>query len=190
MYNFFVLRKIVSYRKHGKSTPSIFTAVFVVGVIIPSSLFSILSSTIYITPIHSAYAQNSNNASKGNRHGLDNTTNITINHKPYPIKYNITNGKLISIIADQSNSKISALIQPFKNGKFTIELPRKVIDSKGQGVFKNIVDSKYIVHINGQAFGVSYNELSNNANARTLEITFGKGDKVIEIKGTQMGKQQ
>jgi hypothetical protein len=190
MYNFFMLRKIVSYRRHGKSTPSIFTAIFVAGMIISSSLFSILSSTIYTTPIHSAYAQNNSNAGKGNPLGLDNTTNITINHKPYPIKYNITDGKVLSIIADQSNSKISALIQPFKNGKFTIELPRKVIDSKGQGVFRNIVDSKYIVHINGQAFGVSYNEISNNANARTLEITFGKGDKVIEIKGTQMGKQQ
>lgn len=186
-----MLRKIVSYRRHGKSTPSIFTAIIVVvWMIISSSLFSIPSSIIYITPIHSAYAQNSSNANKDDRRSLDNTTNITINHKPYLIKYNITNGKVISIIADQSNSKISALIQPFKNGKFTIELPRKVIDSKGQGVFRNIIDSKYIVHINGQAFGVSYNEISNNANARTLEITFGKGDKVIEIKGTQMGKQQ
>ena len=63
-----------------------------------------------------------------------------------------------------------------------------MIDSKGQGIFKNIVDSKYIVHINGQAFGVSYNEISNNANARALAINFGKDDRVIEIKGTQMGK--
>ena len=185
-----MLRKIVSYRRHGKSTPSIYTAIVVVGMIVSSSLFSILSSTIYAAPIYSAFAQNSSNANKGNPNGLDNTTNITINHKPYPIKYSITNGKVLSIIADQSNSKVSALIQPFKNGKFIIELPRKVIDSKGQGVFRNLVDSKYIVHINGQAFGVSYNEILNNANARTLEITFGKGDKVIEIKGTQMGKQQ
>ena len=186
-----MLRKILSYRRHGKSTPIIFsTIIVVVGMIISSSLFSIFSSTTYITPIHSAHAQNSSNAIKGNGHTLVNTTNITINHKPYPIKYNITNGKVLSIIADQSNSKISVLIQPFKNGKFTIELPRKIIDSKGQGVFRNIVDSKYIVHINGQAFGVSYNEISNNANARMIEITFGKGDKVIEIKGTQMGKQQ
>jgi len=50
------------------------------------------------------------------------------------------------------------------------------------------VDSKYIVHINGQTFGVSYNEILNKANARTLEVNFGKGDKVIEIKGTHMGK--
>jgi hypothetical protein len=183
-----MLRKIVSYRRHGKSTPSIYTAIVVVGMIVSSSLFSILSSTIYAAPIYSAYAQNSSNANKGNPNRLDNTTNITINHKPYPIKYSITNGKVLSIIADQSNSKVSALIQPFKNGKFIIELPRKIIDSKGQGVFRNLVDSKYIVHINGQAFGVSYNEILNNANARTLGITFGKADKIIEIKGTQMGR--
>ena len=166
------------YKRLRKYTPSIFTAIVVVGIIISLSMFLILSSTICTTPIHSAYGQNSSNASKDNTPGLDNITNITISRKPYPIKYGITNGKVLSIIADQSNSKISASIQPSKNGKFTIELPRKVIDSKGQGVFRNIVDSKYIVHINGQAFGVSYNEISNNANARTLEITL---EKVIKL---------
>lgn len=183
-----MLRKIVSYRRYGKkSTLSIFTAIVIVGMVISSSLFSIPSSIIR-TPIHSAYAQYGSSVSKVEPPRLDNTTNITINHKTYPIKYNITNGKVLSIVADQSNSKISASIQPYNNGKFTIELPRNVIDSKGQGIFRNIVDSKYIVHINGRAFGVSYNEILNNANARTLQVNFGKGDKVIEIKGTQMGK--
>jgi hypothetical protein len=183
-----MLKRVVHYKKLGKYTPSIFTAIVVVCMVISLSIFLILLSTICITPIHSAYGQNSSNASKDNTPGLDNTTNITISRKPYPIKYGITNGKVLSIIADQSNSKISASIQPSKNGVFTIELPRKVIDSKGQGIFKNIIDSKYIVHINGQAFGVSYNEISNNANARALAINFGKDDRVIEIKGTQMGK--
>jgi hypothetical protein len=187
-----MLREIVSYRRYGKkSTLSIFTATVIVGMVISSSLFSIPSSIIRTTaPINSAYAQYGSSVNKGKPPRLDNTTNISINGKPYPIKYNITNGRVVSIVADQSNSKISASIQPYKNGKFTIELPRKVIDSKGQGILRNIVDSKYIVHINGRAFGVSYNEILNNANARTLEVDFGKGDKVIEIKGTQMGKQQ
>ena len=185
-----MLKKIMSYKRVGKYTPCIFTTIVIVGMIISLSMFLILFSTICTAPIHSAYAQNDSNASKDNPYGLDNTTNITVNSKPYPIKYGITNGKVLSIIADQSNSKISASIQPFKNGKFIIELPRTVIDSKGRGIFRNIVDSKYIVHINGQAFGVSYNEILNNANARTLAINFGKDDKVIEIKGTQMGKQQ
>jgi hypothetical protein len=35
---------------------------------------------------------------------------------------------------------------------------------------------------------VSYNEISNNANARTLDIDFGKDNRAIEIKGTQIGK--
>ncbi|HET7283453.1 MAG TPA: hypothetical protein VFI70_02105 [Nitrososphaeraceae archaeon] len=176
------------YKRLGKYTPNIFTAIVVVGMIISLPMFLILSPTICTTPIHSAYGQNSRSHNKDNTPGLDNTTNITISGKPHLIKYSITNGKILSIIPDQSNSRISASIQPTKNGKFTIELPRKVIDSKGQGIFKNIVDSKYIVHINGQAFGVSYNEISNNANARTLAINFGKDDRVIEIKGTQMGK--
>jgi hypothetical protein len=189
-----MLRKKMSHMGYGKkSTLSIFIVIVIVGmvgIVVSSSLFSIRSSIMYTTPIHSAYAQYSSSVSKGKPVRLDNTANITIKHKTYPIKYSITNGKVLSIVADQSNSKISASIQPYKNGIFTIELPRKVIDSKGQGILRNIVDSKYIVHINGQAFGVSYNEILNNANARTLQVNFGKSDKVIEIKGTQMGKQQ
>jgi hypothetical protein len=183
-----MLKKVEHYKRLGKYTPNIFTAKVIVGMIISLSMFLILSPAICTTPIHSAYGQNSRSPNKDNTPGLDNTTSITISGKPHPIKYSITNGKVLNITADQSNSKISASIQASKNGKFTIELPRKVIDSKGQGIFKNIVDSKYIVHINGQAFGVSYNEISNNANARTLAINFGKDDRDIEIKGTQMGK--
>ena len=105
-----MLKKVVYYKRLGKYTPSIFTAIVVVVVIISLSMFLILSSTICITPIHSAYGQNSSNPNKDNTPGLDNTTNITISSKPYPIKYGITNGKVLSIIVDQSNSKISASI--------------------------------------------------------------------------------
>lgn len=63
---------------------------------------------------------------------------------------------------------------------FTIELPRNVIDSKGQGN----TDTKFVVKIDNK--GVEYKDLANNLNARILGIDFSKGDRVIEITGTQM----
>jgi hypothetical protein len=76
------------------------------------------------------------------------------------------------------NSRIIENItkEAFDNGKFTIELPRNIIDSKGQGIFRNVIHSKYIGHIIGNGFGVTYNEIS--ISPRTLAINFG------EIKGT------
>jgi len=63
---------------------------------------------------------------------------------------------------------------------FTIELPRNVIDSKGQGN----TDIKFVVKIDNK--GVEYKDLANNLNARILGIDFSKGDRVVEITGTQM----
>jgi hypothetical protein len=67
-----------------------------------------------------------------------------------------------------------------KNMIFTIELPRNVIDSKGQGN----TDTKFVVKIDNK--GVDYKEVANNLNARILGIDFSKGDRVVEITGTQM----
>jgi hypothetical protein len=74
------------------------------------------------------------------------------------------------------------VISPGGSGKMvlTIELPRNVIDSKGQGN----TDTKFLVKIDNK--GVEYKDLANNLNARILGIDFSKGDRVIEITGTQM----
>jgi hypothetical protein len=57
---------------------------------------------------------------------------------------------------------------------------RNVIDSKGQGN----TDTKFVVKIDNK--GVEYKDLANNVNARILGIDFSKGDRVVEITGTQM----
>jgi hypothetical protein len=74
------------------------------------------------------------------------------------------------------------VISPGGSGKmvFTIELPRNVIDSKGQGN----PDIKFLVKIDGK--GVDYKEVANNLNARILGIDFSKVNRIIEISGTQM----
>jgi hypothetical protein len=77
---------------------------------------------------------------------------------------------------------VVAVLSPGGSDKMvlTIELPRNVIDSKGQGN----TDIKFVVKIDNK--GVDYKEVANNLNARILGIDFSKGDRVVEITGTQM----
>jgi hypothetical protein len=111
-----------------------------------------------------------------------NSANLVINGKTFPIKYNITGGKLLGLVADNDKTTVVAVISPGGSGKMvlTIELPRNVIDSKGQGN----TDTKFLVKIDGK--GVDYKEVANNLNARILGIDFSKDNRIIEISGTQM----
>jgi hypothetical protein len=111
-----------------------------------------------------------------------NAANLVINGKTFPIKYNITGGKLLGLVADNDKTTLVAVISPGGSGKMvvSIELPRNVIDSKGQGN----TDTKFLVKIDGK--GVDYKEVANNLNARILGIDFSKDNRIIEISGTQM----
>ena len=111
-----------------------------------------------------------------------NVANLVINGKTFPNKYNITGGKLLGLVADNDKTAVVAVISPGGSGKMvlSIELPRNVIDSKGQGN----TDIKFIVKIDGK--GVDYKEVANNLNARILGIDFSKDNRIIEISGTQM----
>jgi len=117
-----------------------------------------------------------------NMTGFTNAANLTLKDTIFPIKYNITGGKLLGLVADNDKTTVVAVISPGGSGKMvlTIELPRNVIDSKGQGN----TDIKFVVKIDNK--GVDYKEVANNLNARILGIDFSKGDRVVEITGTQM----
>jgi hypothetical protein len=119
-----------------------------------------------------------------NMTGFTNAANLTLKDKIFPIKYNITGGKLLGLVADNDKTTVVAVLSPGGSGEknmiFTIELPRNVIDSKGQGN----TDTKFVVKIDNK--GVEYKDLANNLNARILGIDFSKGDRVVEITGTQM----
>jgi hypothetical protein len=110
-----------------------------------------------------------------------NKSDLVINGKTFPIKYNITGGKLLGLVADNDRSTLVAIIgSPGDKGKLTIELPRNIIDSKAQGN----VDTKYQIKIDSK--GVEYKEMGNSLTQRILQIDFSKDDRVIEIAGTQM----
>jgi len=122
------------------------------------------------------------NKSQGtNRTGFSYVSNLMVKDKTFPIKYNITNGKLLGIVADKDKTTLVLLLGgTLDNGKLTIELPRNVIDSKSQGN----TDTKYNVRIDNK--GVDYKEAAANLNARILQIDFGKNDRMMEISGTKM----
>jgi hypothetical protein len=66
------------------------------------------------------------------------------------------------------------------NGKLAVELPRNVIDSKGQGN----TDTKFNIKIDNK--DVDYKEVGTNLNARILQVDFSKDDRMMEITGTEM----
>ena len=60
--------------------------------------------------------------------------NLTLKDKIFPIKYNITGGKLVGLLPDKDKTTVVAVLSPGGSGKmvFRIGLPRNVIDSKGR----------------------------------------------------------
>jgi hypothetical protein len=135
-----------------------------------------------ITTANSVATDKSNNVQAGsNRTGFANISNLVIKDKTFPIKYNITNGKLLGIIGDKDKTTLVLLLgSNLDNGKLTVELPRNVLDAKSQGN----TDAKYNIKIDNK--DVDYKEVGTNLNARILQIDFGKNDRMIEITGTEM----
>ena len=110
---------------------------------------------------------------------------VKVDNTNYQVKYNVTNNdaKVVSIVPQKESTKLVITIEPTNNGKLTIELPRTLIDYKIAGG----KDGNFIVHINGKQVD-NVREVSNNQSARILEISFGAGDRTIEIIGSQMGQ--
>ena len=136
-------------------------------------------TTIIMGGSNETSSPTSGTAASGNMSGFTKASNLMINGKTFPIKYNITSGKLLAVVPDNDKATLVAVMSPGETGKmvFTIELPRNVIDSKGQGN----TDTKFVVKIDHK--DVDYKQVANNINARILGIDFSKGDRIIEITG-------
>jgi len=150
------------------------TAVMILAVMM---LIVVVSITPPIKPVD---AQNSTAKTK-----LNAISNLFIAGKSYPLKYNMTIGKLLGLVQDKNKSTLIAIIStPSDKGTLTIELPRNIIDDKGQ----SNADAKYTIHVDGK--DATFRETSNNPNSRTLAIDFNKDARMIEIIGTQASQQQ
>jgi hypothetical protein len=124
-----------------------------------------------------------NNTPAYNRTGFNNLYVLTISGKTFPVKYSIVGGKLVGMLGDKDRTTTVLVFNPNGNGgNLTIELPRKMIDSKGA----SNADTKYLVKIDGK--GVDYKEVANNINARVLSVNFSKDNRFMEIIGTQMAR--
>jgi hypothetical protein len=155
-------------------------------LILSITAISLLSYSPSSYSTHSVYAQQSaDNLNK-------NTANVNVEGNNYPLKYNITNNaRVSSIVAQKEAAKLIVTIEPTKEGKLTINLPRELIDYKIAGN----KDGNFIVQVNAKQVS-NFKEIipstttaSNDSQAsRTLEINFGPGDRTIEIIGTQMAQ--
>lgn len=147
----------------------------VIAISVPLILTVAFVSTI---SVHSSYAQNSTSA-------FGEITSVFVNGKNYPLKYSITTGKLLGVVEDKDKTTLIPVISALSDkGTLNIEIPRNVLDAKGQ----SNADAKFVVHVDGK--DATFRETSNNPTARTLSIDFNKDARLIEIIGTQATQSQ
>jgi hypothetical protein len=155
------------------------------AVAIVLSVIELATLSATIISLQLAYAQNTIGANKESNNQTSVTAsnasiNLKLGNKAYPIKYQITGGKLAGISAEKDNTTLLVNVSSISNGKLIIELPRNVVDSKKQGN----VDDNFAVFEDGQ-YAID-DEISTNAQSRTLMVGFDNGTSVIEITGTHI----
>ncbi len=105
----------------------------------------------------------------------DNTVSIT--GSTDLIGYEITGGKLLSIMPDVDANSLIISIEATDDGSLTLTIPRSVLDA----VFENGEDDEFFVLVDGEE--VDFDETVSSTH-RTLTIAFSAGAEEIEIIGT------
>jgi len=93
------------------------------------------------------------------------------------IGYEITGGKLLSIIPDVDANSLIISIEATDDGSLTLTIPRSVLDA----VFENGEDDTFFVLVDGEE--VDFDETVSSTH-RILTIEFPAGAEEIEIIGT------
>ncbi|WP_420544769.1 PEFG-CTERM sorting domain-containing protein [Nitrosopumilus sp.] len=94
------------------------------------------------------------------------------------IGYDITGGKLLSIMPDVDASSLIISIDATDDGSLTLTIPRSVADA----LFENGDDDEFFVLIDGEEVE-DFDEVKSSTE-RTLTIGFSAGAEEIEIIGT------
>ena len=94
------------------------------------------------------------------------------------IEYDITGGKLLSIMPDVDASSLIISIDAMDDGSLTLTIPRSVADA----LFENGDDDEFFVLIDGEEVE-DFDEVKSSTE-RTLTIEFSAGAEEIEIIGT------
>ncbi len=92
------------------------------------------------------------------------------------IGYNITGGKLVSVMPDVDANSLIVTIEATNDGSITLTIPRTVMDATINGE-----DDEFFVLVDGEE--VDFEETTTSSD-RTLTIQFPAGAEEIEIIGT------
>ena len=104
------------------------------------------------------------------------STSVSIEGADEKIGYEITGGKLISIMPDVDANSLIVAIDATDNGSLTLTIPRSVMDATINGE-----DDQFFVLVDGEE--VDFEETKTSKD-RTLTIQFPVGAEEIEIIGT------
>ena len=116
--------------KTKKKIPSVLVIALMMPLILAMAL-------VYSVQIHSSYAQNDTSS-------FGQVTSVYVNGKNYPIKYSITTGKLLGVVEDKDKTTLIPVVStPSDKGTLNIEIPRNILDDKGQ----SNADAKFTVHV-------------------------------------------
>jgi predicted secreted protein with PEFG-CTERM motif len=151
-----------------------------VGVVVAAAVIELATISVSIISFQLTYAQSATGVNKELHDQSFSIASLRLGNKAYPIKYQITGGKLAGLSAERDNMTLIVNVSSTSNGKLIIELPRNVIDSQKQGN----VDDNFAVFEDGQY--VVGNEIRTDAQARTLMVGFDNGTSVIEITGSRI----
>ncbi|MDQ3838863.1 MAG: hypothetical protein M3297_06300 [Thermoproteota archaeon] len=112
--------------------------------------------------------------------GNNNTIDIEIDGKPYPLTYNITGGEISNITAIKENATLLVDVVTNNDGTLILELPRNIIDSKNP----QNEDEDYLLFADG--IRADAEQIVTNETVRTLSVDFDNGVEQIEIAGTRI----
>ena len=104
-------------------------------------------------------------------------TTVSVQGSVDLVGYEITGGKLLSIMTDVDANSLIILIDATDDGSLTITIPRLVLDA----VFENGEDDEFFVLVNDEE--VDFDEITSSTD-RILIIAFPAGTETIEIIGT------
>jgi predicted secreted protein with PEFG-CTERM motif len=103
-------------------------------------------------------------------------TTVSVGEGNDLVGYEITGGKLLSIIPDMDSNSLIISIDATDDGSLTLTIPRSVMDATINGG-----DDDFFVLIDGEE--VDFDEITTSTD-RTLTIAFPAGAEEIEIIGT------
>lgn len=111
--------------------------------------------------------------------GEDEEISTIIKENSNNVRYNIKNGIVTKLSLDRQSKALIMSITPSEDGELTIELPRKLIDSKND----EGDDDMFLILIDGAERDFTEIKVGTD---RILTIKFLKDEQYVEVIGTEI----